>query len=166
MISISSVTKTMGGVPLFTNASFQIYAGEKAGLEGPNGAGKTTFFRMIVGELRPDSGAISIQNNTRIAYFSQSVGELRGRTALEVVVDSNEKIGALAARLRSYEEKLCDPGLDPLEMESILEKMGADQTEFEKLGGYDIESNAREILTGLGIFPKDHNKPVEDFSGG
>lgn len=166
MISISNVTKTMGGVPLFTNASFQIYAGEKVGLVGPNGAGKTTFFRLIVGEVRPDSGAISIQNNTRVAYFSQSVGELRGRTALEVVVDSNEKIGALAARLRSYEEKLCDPALDPDEMERILEKMGEDQTEFEKLGGYDIESNAREILTGLGIFPKDHNKPVEDFSGG
>jgi ATP-binding cassette, subfamily F, member 3 len=166
MINISNVTKYMGGVPLITNASFQIYPGEKAGLVGPNGAGKTTFFRMIVGELRPDSGAISIQNNTRIAYFSQSVGELRGRTALQVVVEANEKAGALAGRLRSYEEKLCDPGLDPGEMETILAKMGEDQTEFEKLGGYDIESNAREILTGLGVAPKDHHKPVEDFSGG
>jgi ATP-binding cassette subfamily F protein 3 len=166
MINISNVTKYMGGVPLFTNASFQIYAGEKVGLVGPNGAGKTTFFRMIVGELRPDEGAISIQNNTRIAYFTQNVGEMHGRTALEAVVDSNEKIGALAARLRTWEEKLCDPKLSPEEMDMVLGKMGEDQTEFEKLGGYDIESNAKEILTGLGIFPKDHDKPVEDFSGG
>jgi ATP-binding cassette subfamily F protein 3 len=51
-------------------------------------------------------------------------------------------------------------------MESILDKMGDDQTEFEKLGGFEIETNARVILTGLGIVPFDHDKPVEDFSSG
>jgi ATP-binding cassette subfamily F protein 3 len=44
--------------------------------------------------------------------------------------------------------------------------MGDDQTEFEKLGGFEIETNARVILTGLGIVPFDHDKPVEDFSSG
>jgi ATP-binding cassette subfamily F protein 3 len=166
MVSISNVTKTVGGVPLYTSASFQIYSGEKVGLIGPNGAGKTTFFRMITGELRPDEGTISIQNNTRVAYFSQSVGEMSGRSALQEVMDSNEKVSELARRLKSYEDKLCDPDLGSSEMETILEKMGEDQTEFEKYGGYDLESTAQEILTGLGIFPKDHNKPVQDFSGG
>jgi ATP-binding cassette subfamily F protein 3 len=166
MISVSNITKIMGGVPLFAGASFQIYKGEKVGLIGPNGAGKTTIFRMIVGDLRPDEGAVSIQNNTRIAYFSQNVGEMRGRTAIQEVVDSNEKVGILARRLKSYGEKLSNPQLDPSNMDLILQKMGEDQTEYEKLGGYDVESNAQEILTGLGIFPKDHQKAVEDFSGG
>jgi ATP-binding cassette, subfamily F, member 3 len=72
----------------------------------------------------------------------------------------------LAGRLKIYEEKLCDPDLDSTEMESVLEKMGDDQTEFEKLGGFDMENNAQTILTGLGIMPEDHAKRVEDFSSG
>jgi ATP-binding cassette subfamily F protein 3 len=166
MISISNITKMMSGTPLYTGAHFQINKGEKIGLVGPNGAGKTTFFRMIMKEIEPDSGEISIQTNTRVAYFSQSVGEMRGRTALAEVMGANEEISALAGRLKSYEERLCDPALDAAAMELVLAKMGEDQTAYEKLGGYDLESTAQEILTGLGIFPKDHNKPVEDFSGG
>ena len=166
MINISNITKCMGGVPLYTGASFQIYEGEKIGLVGPNGAGKTTFFRLIVGEERPDEGAVSIQNNIRIAYFSQNVGEMKGRTALQEVIDGNKRVSELAARLKIYEEKLCDPDLDPAEMESVLEKMGDDQTEYEKLGGFDMENNAQTILTGLGIMPDEHTKPVEDFSSG
>jgi len=156
----------MGGVPLYTGASFQIYEGEKVGLVGPNGAGKTTFFRMIVGEERPDEGAISIQNNVRIAYFSQNVGEMKGCSALEEVVSGNKRISELAAKLKIYEEKLCDPELDPDELQRVLDKMGDDQTEFEKSGGFEIENNAQTILTGLGIMPEDHSKPVEDFSSG
>lgn len=166
MINVSNITKFMGGVPLYTGASFQVYEGEKIGLVGPNGAGKTTFFRMIVGEERPDEGSISIQNNVRVAYFSQNVGEMKGRTALQEVIEGNKRVAELTKKLKEYEEKLCDPEIDPDEMNRILEVMGDEQTEFEKLGGYDIESNAQEILTGLGISPAEHNKPVEDFSGG
>ncbi len=166
MLSVSNISKIAGTVPLFSNASFQIYEGEKVGLVGPNGAGKTTLFRMIVGEVQPDSGAVSVGNNIRIAYFSQNVGEMKGRTALEEVVGGNEPVARLATRLKSYEESLCDPNLDPSAMESILEKMGEDQTAFEKLGGFEIETNAQVILTGLGIAPADHAKPVEFFSSG
>ncbi|MCK5884572.1 MAG: ABC-F family ATP-binding cassette domain-containing protein, partial [Bacteriovoracaceae bacterium] len=166
MINVSNITKIMGGAPLYTGASFQIYEGEKIGLVGPNGSGKTTFFRLIVGEERPDEGAVSIQANTRIAYFSQNVGEMRGTTALQEVINGNERVSELAARLKVYEVQLCDPDLDPDEMNKVLDRMGNDQTEFEKLGGYEVESNAQEILTGLGITPEEHLKPVEDFSGG
>ena len=166
MINVSNITKFMGGVPLYTGASFQVYEGEKIGLVGPNGAGKTTFFRLIVGEERPDEGAISIQNNVRIAYFSQNVGEMKGRSALQEVIEGNKRVAELTRNLKGYEEKLCDPEIDPDEMNKVLEAMGDAQTEFEKLGGYELESNAQEILTGLGIDPIEHNKPVEDFSGG
>ncbi len=166
MINISNITINMGGVPLYTGASFQIYKGEKIGLIGPNGSGKTTFFRIIMKELKPDVGTISIINNTRIAYFSQNVGEMSGRTALEEVIAGNEEVQELSVRLEKYQEQLCDPDLDNDEMNKILEKMGDDQTKFEGLGGYEVESNAQEILTGLGIFKEDHNKPTGDFSGG
>lgn len=166
MINISGVTKMMGGIPLYSNASFQINPGEKVGLVGPNGSGKTTFFNMIVGELKPDAGQVSCAQGTTIAYFSQNVGEMSGTTSLEEVMSGSERVAVLAAQLRSFEEKLCDPDMDPDEMNIVLEKMGDVQTEFEKLGGYDIETRAQELLSGLGIMPDDHSKPVEDFSGG
>lgn len=166
MISVANVTKMMGGEALFTEASFQINAGEKVGLVGPNGAGKTTFFRLIIGEIKPDEGQISCQAQTRIAYFSQNVGEMKGRSALEEVMAGSARVSELGAELKKYEDALCNPDLDPDEMNKILERMGDAQTEFEKLGGYDLESNAKEILSGLGIMPKDHSKLVQDFSGG
>lgn len=166
MISVSNVTKFMGGVPLFTDACFQIYQGEKIGLVGPNGTGKTTFFRLITGDLKPDEGSIIIQNNIRIAYFSQSVDEMAGRSALEEVIAGNERLSVLSHKMHEYHKNLSDPDIDPDEMTKILEKMGDDQAEFEALGGYEIETNAQEILTGLGIIPEDHEKPVEYFSGG
>ena len=99
MIHVSNVTKILGGQTLFTNAHFQINAGEKVGLVGPNGAGKTTFFRLITGEERPDEGQIGIQGQTRIAYFSQSVGEMKGKTALQEVIDGNVEVSILSTKL-------------------------------------------------------------------
>lgn len=166
MLSISNVSKIHSGEVLFSNATIQINPGEKVGLVGPNGAGKTTIFRMIVGEERPDEGQISRSERFRISYFSQNVGEMEGKTALQEVVEADENIRRLKERLSEYEEKLCLPDLSDNEMNSILEKMGEAQTEFEKLGGYDLESRAEEILTGLGISPQDHHKNTGDFSGG
>lgn len=166
MVSLSSISKNMSGAPLFTNASFQIFPGEKIGLVGPNGAGKTTLFRIIMGEVQPDAGSVSIQNNVRIAYFSQNVGDMKGRSALKEVIEGSARVCELSARLTSYQDALCDPGLGSEKMETILAKMGDDQIEFEKLGGFEIESNAKTMLGGLGIFPDEHDKPVEDFSSG
>ena len=166
MISVSNVTKLMNGIPLYQEASFQINPGEKVGLVGPNGAGKTTFFNLIAGMERPDEGQIALQPNMRISYFSQNVGEMAGNSALEEVKQGNARLGELEALLKGFEEKLCDPDLDPDEMNKVLDEMGEAQTEFEKLGGYELETNAQEILTGLGITPDRHHRPVEDFSGG
>ncbi|MBF0206529.1 MAG: ABC-F family ATP-binding cassette domain-containing protein [Oligoflexia bacterium] len=166
MLQISNVSKILGGQNLFSNANFKINSGEKVGLVGPNGAGKTTFFRMIVGEMKPDEGQISLQGKIRIAYFSQNVGEMRGKNALAEVMSGNRRVSELAILLKNIEEKLSNPDLDENELNESLEKMGEAQTEFEKIGGYNIESNAEEILTGLGIAPQDHSKMVEDFSGG
>jgi len=166
MINISNVTKFMGGVPLYEGANFQINPGEKVGLIGANGVGKTTFFNMIVGEYKPDVGQVSTASGTTIAYFSQNVGEMSGTTALEEVINGKGNIKELSSKLREYEAKLCDPELDPDEMNKVLEEMGEVQTKFEELGGYEVESDGAEILSGLGIKESDHSKPVEDFSGG
>lgn len=165
-LSFSNVTKIQTGQALFTGATFQINPGEKVGLVGPNGAGKTSLFRLITGEDRPDEGQVSTSEGLRISYFSQNVGEMAGRSALQEVIEGDAKVSVLKKKLTEYEDKLSDPNLDPDEMNTILEKMGDVQTEYEKIGGYDLDSRAEEVLTGLGIAPKDHHRAVESFSGG
>lgn len=166
MLNISGLSKNQGGEPLYSNVNFQINPGEKVGLVGPNGTGKTTLFRMIIGEERPESGQISFSDKLRMAYFSQSVGEMKGQTAIQVVLSGDEQIEILNKKLRSFEEELSDPDITPERMESVLVEMGEAQTEFEKRGGYDLETRAEEILTGLGISPSDHHNMIESFSGG
>jgi ATP-binding cassette subfamily F protein 3 len=166
MLNIANISKLQGGETLYSKVNFQINPGEKVGLVGPNGSGKSTLFRMIIGEDRPDEGQISIPDKLRVSYFSQNVGEMKGRTALEEVVEGDASISEMKVKLREFEEKLCDPELDPDEMNKVLERMGEVQTMFEKVGGYDLETRAEEILTGLGILPEEHHRKVEDFSGG
>ncbi len=166
MLNISNISKIQGGEALYNNVTFQINPGEKVGLVGPNGAGKTTLFRIIIGEERPDQGQVSLPDGVRLAYFSQNVGEMAGKTAIQEVIEGDEKVSQMQSKLRKYEEQLCDPNMDPDEMNKVLMKMGDVQTEFEKVGGYDLESRAEEVLTGLGIAPSDHTKMVQDFSGG
>ena len=167
MLNISNVSKIAGGETLYSNATFQINPGEKVGLVGPNGAGKTTLFRLIIGEDKPETGQISFPDKLRLAYFSQKVGEMKGRTAIKEVIEGDENIAKLSAQMKEFEDKLanCADYTDD-EMNEILMQMGEVQTEFEKVGGYDLETRAEEILTGLGIMPEDHHKMVEDFSGG
>jgi ATP-binding cassette, subfamily F, member 3 len=166
MLNISGVHKIQGGETLYKNVSFQINPGEKVGLVGPNGAGKTTLFRMIVGEERPDEGQISFPELKRLSYFSQDVGDMRGSSALEVVLSGNQELITLQKKLKTFETKLTDPNMDMDAMNSILEEMGEVQTRFEKLGGYTLESTAEEVLTGLGILPAVHHEPMDHFSGG
>jgi ATP-binding cassette subfamily F protein 3 len=166
MIHLSSISKQQGNKVLYRNGSFQINSGEKIGLVGPNGAGKTTIFRIITGEEGIDGGTISKSDRTVIGYFSQNIEEMQGRSALEEVKSAVGNMSEMQIQMQNYEVQLCDPDLDPDKMNQILEVYGELQAEFERLGGYDLESRAAEILTGLGIGPEDFHRPTESFSGG
>lgn len=166
MIAASGITKQYGNKILYKNGSFQINPGEKIGLVGPNGAGKTTIFRVITGEEGVDSGAVSKPDKIVIGYFSQNIEDMRGKTVIEEVKSAAGNLPAITNRLKAIEAKLEDPNLDADEMAKILEEYGELQADFERLGGYDLDSRASEILTGLGIPPEDQHRPTETFSGG
>lgn len=165
MIAVSKITKQYGPQFLYREASCQLNPGEKIGLVGPNGAGKTTLFRMITGEESPDSGQVSRPDRIIIGYFSQNNEEMKGRSALEEVKAASAVLVTTQERLKILEAELSEP-MDDDKMTKVLEEYGSLQAEFERLGGYDIESRAAEILTGLGIGPQDYNRPTESFSGG
>lgn len=165
MISFNNVSKHYGGQILYENASFMLRPGDKAGLVGPNGAGKTTVFRVLMKEEGFDGGSITVPEKLRVAYFSQNIGEMKGRTVIEEVMTGSAKASELASEMRKI-EKMLETDLDPDEMEKVLIQLGDYQTEFEKLGGYDLDVRAKEIITGLGVMPYDHDRDVSLFSGG
>lgn len=169
MIHFAKVTKQYGPRVLYRNASFQINTGEKIGLVGPNGAGKTTIFRIIMGEEGIDGGSISKPDRIVVGYFSQNIEEMSGNTVLQEAMTANPSFPKLQQRIREIEKILELSAETPIsddEMTKILEEYGDAQAEFERLGGYDMESRAAEILTGLGFPPEDHHRPTESYSGG
>jgi len=165
MIHLSNINKQHGSQVLFQNASLQVLPGSRGGLVGPNGAGKSTIFRLITGEEVADSGEIICSKKTVIGYFSQDVGEMSGRSALEEVVAASEKTVQLGEQIRQMEAAMCEPLAEDA-LAELLERYGDAQEEYEHRGGYDLESRAQAVLTGLGIGPDDYNRPVESFSGG
>ena len=165
MIHLSNIARQHGSQVLFRDASFQILPGTHSGLVGPNGAGKTTIFRIITGEEEVDGGDITRAKKTSIGYFSQDVGDMAGRSALEEVMAGSAETVRLAEELKTMEAAMCEPQSDD-EMAALLERYGAVQEEFEHRGGYDLDTRAQTVLTGLGIGPDRFNHPVESFSGG
>jgi ATP-binding cassette subfamily F protein 3 len=165
MIHLSNISKQHGSQILFTNASLQILPGLRTGLVGPNGAGKSTVFRLVTGEEEADKGEISCAKKTVIGYFSQEVGEMSGRSALAETMAAVGEVVRLGEELKVMEAAMAQPMEDEA-MTALLEKYGDAMEEFEHRGGYDLESRAQAVLTGLGIGPEDFNRPVESFSGG
>jgi ATP-binding cassette subfamily F protein 3 len=165
MIHITNISKQHGSQILFKNASLQILPGTRTGLVGANGAGKTTVFRLITGQEEADAGDITVPKRTKIGYFSQDVGDMAGRTALGEVMSAVGDVMSLGEEIRRMEQAMALP-MEDEEMGELLERYGNAVEQFEHSGGYDLESRAQTVLTGLGIGPADYDRPVESFSGG
>jgi ATPase subunit of ABC transporter with duplicated ATPase domains len=165
MIRLDAICKQHGKQILFVDASAAVNKGEKVGLVGPNGAGKTTIFRLVTKQEEADSGQVSVDRGVSIGYFSQDVGEMAGRSVVAETMDGAGPISAIAAELRELEHALADPERAD-EMDRLVERYGEVQARFEELGGYALDSRAREILAGLGFDQERMDGDVGALSGG
>ena len=165
MISFSRIGKQYGRQVLFVDASFQLNPGEKVGLVGPNGSGKTTLFRMIVGEETPDEGDVSVPKKMTIGYFRQDVEEMSGRSVLDEAIVGSGRVGDLHHELERLQHAMADPA-QAGELDRILARFGEVQEEYEHLGGYALEAQAREVLHGLGFDDEWIDGDVGALSGG
>src|SRR4051794_29802621 len=165
MISFSNINKQYGKQLIFVDASFQLNPGEKVGLVGPNGAGKTTLFRMVVGEESPDEGEVSVPKKLSVGYFRQDVEEMSGRSVLDEAIAGSGRVGILHHELEALNVGMSDPSRAD-DMDRILARFGHVQEEYEHLGGYALESQAREVLHGLGFDDERIDGDVGSLSGG
>ena len=165
MIRIDNVSKQHGKQVLFLEASAVIHRGEHVGLVGPNGAGKTTLFRMITGQEQPDEGQVAVDRGVTIGYFSQDVGEMKGRSVVAETMDGAGPISEIAAELRQLEHDMADPEKAD-KLDKLVERFGEVQARFDELDGYSLEGRAKEILAGLGFSEEMMEGDVGALSGG
>ena len=150
MLNIQNISYLQGGIPLFQDVSLLAYSNQRIGLVGKNGCGKSTLFRLIRGEIKPDSGEVSIQPGKTIAYVEQEIAN-SDQPALEFVLDGD-------AELRLLEKTLARDNHDAEWFDA--------QHRFEDIDGYGAEARAAQLLNGLGFANDTLVQPVSSFSGG
>ncbi|MDO8350890.1 MAG: ATP-binding cassette domain-containing protein [Gallionella sp.] len=150
MLNILNMTYLQGGVPLLQQANLQVYANQRIGLVGKNGCGKSTLFRLIRGEINPESGEVSLQSGKTLAYVEQEI-ENSDQAALEFVLDGD-------VQLRQLEKILIKEQHDTAWFEA--------QQHFEAIDGYGAPARAAQLLNGLGFATDSLARPVSSFSGG
>src|SRR4029077_8945208 len=165
LISFSNIHKQYGKQLVFVDASFQLNPGDKVGLVGPNGAGKTTLFRMVVGEETPDEGEGSVPKRVTTGYFRQDVEEMTGRSVLDEAIAGSGRVGDLHHELEHLQRAMEDHKRAH-DMDRTLARFGEVQEEYDHLGGYALEAQAREVLHGLGFKDDQIDGDVGELSGG
>ncbi len=166
MLHLKKLSKEFAGKPLFTDLNWHLKKGERVGLVGENGAGKSTLMRIIAGEVESSSGEIQIARGGTVGYLPQDGIVAKGQplfaevmTALSALQEIEREIAELTARLER--EPHDAPG-----HEQLLDRFGHLQEEFRLKGGYAMESEVGNVLSGLGFSPSDWEKECGEFSGG
>ena len=166
ILSIDKVEKSFGARTLFSGASFQVNAGDRFALVGPNGAGKTTLLKIVMGIDAPDSGTVTFAKDVNVGYLEQESEVASDVAVIDEVMASAREIRELGSRAEELQHEISEAGERGEVPERLLVEYGQVQDRFERLGGYELESNARQILAGLGFPVADFNKPCAEFSGG
>src|SRR5690349_15430878 len=120
---------------------------------------------MIVGEETADEGDISVPKRTTVGYFRQDVEEMSGRSVLDEAIAGSGRVGDLHHELEALQHAMADPAQAD-DMDRILARFGEVQEEYDHLGGYSLEAQAREVLHGLGFEDERIDGDVGLLSGG
>lgn len=166
ILSVDKIEKSFGARTLFSGASFQVNPGNRFALVGPNGAGKTTLLKIIMGLDTPDAGTITFAKEVNVGYLEQETKLASDVPVIDEVMNAAHEIRELGERAEELQLAIAEAGEKGGVPEQLLNEYGRVQDRFEGLGGYELESNARQILAGLGFPIEDFNKPCREFSGG
>jgi ATP-binding cassette subfamily F protein 3 len=160
LITVSSLTKSYGHIDIFANLSFGVAKGARLGIVGPNGIGKTSLLRILAGVDEASSGAVHKSRGVRIGYLPQEADFQMAGT----LWDACESVFAGLIRqqdeLSRLEHQMADGD------ESILERYGQLQHDFERRGGYTYQTRIRQVLGGLGFDETDYPLSLDHLSGG
>lgn len=161
VLNVQGVNKQFVVDWVLQDITFRIDAREKVGLVGRNGCGKTTLFKVIVGELEPDAGSVSLVRGATIGHLRQSAIEHQRGTVLEHAEQGQEHLRHMKTRLAELEAALEAGGTtDDLDEYAMLSE------HFSEADGYSIENDVRTVLGRLGFTPDQYDQDVSSLSGG
>ena len=161
ILSLEAVGKNYGVKPLFDDVTIGLEDTDKIGIIGANGSGKTTFLRVIAGIEQPDAGKITRAQGKTLAYLPQNPPIDEEKTVLEMIFESSSDAMQL---LLDYENACNELAAKSGKDEKLLAKISDLQHELETSGAWEIETNARAVLTRLGI--TDTSAKMRTLSGG
>ncbi|MEX1198657.1 MAG: ATP-binding cassette domain-containing protein [Pseudohongiellaceae bacterium] len=153
MISLRNARLMRGEQVLLEQTDLTIHKGRKIGVIGRNGSGKTSLFACLTGQIGLDQGELDMPEGLRIAWMQQ---ETRGheRSAVDHVLDGDQRYRAVERKLLTAEQQEDTDGIVQA------------HSELDRLGAYDIDARARQLLSGLGFSTDEFDRPVSAFSGG
>ncbi|MGN0534148.1 MAG: ribosomal protection-like ABC-F family protein [Eubacterium sp.] len=160
VLDVQNLTLSFGENTLFSNVSFSIKEGEKAGLVGVNGAGKTSLFKIITGEYSADSGSCFISKNTRLGYMQQHTCSVE-RTVWNELVSVFSDLIEIEQELEDISNKLSENA-----DKALIERQDYLTNKFSQNGGLTYKSMTRSALIGLGFTEEDFGKSTALLSGG
>ncbi|MCL2726285.1 MAG: ATP-binding cassette domain-containing protein [Polyangiaceae bacterium] len=158
MIVLDKVSKRFGPKILFENVSMQFDPGKRYGLTGANGAGKSTLLKMLEGNEDTDTGSITIPGNLRLGVLKQNHFEYDQERILDTVIMGNR---ALWDAMQEKERLLAGEMTDEVGI-----RLGELEGTIGEENGYMAESEAAELLTGLGIAADKHESKMNSLAGG
>ncbi len=160
IFTLQSVKKDFGIKEILKDANFSLNPTDKVGLIGTNGSGKSTLLKMIAGLESIDSGQIFVNSGTRIVYLPQQPELDENHTVLEqIFADGGEQM----ALVREYEE-LSDKLAHHQEDSQLMARLSVVMQRMDATGAWEVETNAKIILTKLGI--EDFDARIGSLSGG
>jgi len=159
MIDFKGIAVHYGHQDVLTDVTFRVNKGDRVGVVGPNGSGKSTLFKIILGEMSTDKGEVVLECNPRIGFTRQNPQpDTPDETLLEYSLRGIPGLSEMEAEMTALEGDLADP--------QKMKRYGELQSQFEHLGGYDIETRVKIALGGLGFTTEEFEKPFKSFSGG
>ena len=158
MISTENITLQYGKRVLFEDVTIKFVPGNCYGLIGANGAGKTTFMKILSGEIDAQKGRVNMTPTTRLSVLKQNHFEFDEFTALETVIMGHTKLYKIMKEKDAIYE-------NPNATEEDYLRAGDLEAEFADLSGWNAESEAAKLLSGLGIKEDYHYTLLKDLNG-
>ncbi len=153
MLNFKNISLRRGVRILFSETSFTIHKGQKAGLTGANGVGKSSLFAVLLDQLHIDEGDFSMPPGLEIAHVAQETPAV-DYSAIDYVIDGDKELRQLQQQLEHAEQQ--DDGIKLAELHSTL----------DLIGGYTANARASRLMNGLGFSAGQEQDPVKSFSGG
>ena len=162
LLSATGILKEFQGEPLTSSLTFNIDENEKIALIGSNGCGKSTLIKMLIGELEPDKGHVTLSKNCTIGYLSQSVISDLSHTLYEEA----EEVFKPLMEEEKFLEDLCEKIAEDPSNTELLNTYSHREPLFREKDGYNFRYKIRLILNYFKFKEEDYNRPITSFSGG